>query len=154
MDDRSKICPKCQDDYSQEVQICVDCGAPLVTYEEFAKRFDPLEPSDELIVVGASPGGAIKDIARLLNDAGIRTFVQLAQVDPHGGMQRSQFIVAVEPVSEDESRGIVEAYWRSLSPDEHDADLVNKGGDEHCPACNGPIKDNMEECPDCGIMFG
>ncbi len=72
------ICPKCEYEYVKGIEVCADCGMPLVPVEDFEKHL--VGPSDFKIVYTTDAQYEAEMLKANLDGAGIETQI-LGQKD-------------------------------------------------------------------------
>lgn len=71
------ICPKCEYEYVEGIEVCADCGATLIPVEEFEGNL--LHPSDWLVITTAAEQYEAEMLKANLESAGIETLIYSKQ---------------------------------------------------------------------------
>lgn len=157
-----KVCPTCEGEYLPSVEVCRDCGLPLVWEGEARKPPGDeelvLAPAEGLVVLRETDLGWARGLGRALAAAGIPH-----RLDPPGtraaeGRPGSGARWAVLVGSADAARATeVDAeYARSELPDlgVGPSELGAAPSEDCCPACGEPVLGDAGECAGCGLVFG
>ncbi|HWM92170.1 MAG TPA: hypothetical protein VN493_15505 [Thermoanaerobaculia bacterium] len=151
-----KVCPDCGSEFQQWVEMCVDCGKPLVhpAQIEPRKREPSLIPADRVHLRTAPPSW-IQALSEDLDRAGIEHWIQESDKKDKNRGDRSLYVAledweAACPI--DDSRYELEV---------PDADMLTEAvfedpEDPHrtCPACGERQQEGAIECPECGLALG
>ena len=164
-----KYCPKCRDEYRQEVEICATCALPLVLGADLAameksgsrrKRKGPLTPDDELVVIFQGSLADLKHLKSLLEaeQIGVMISKEGGGCASGGCAPKFQLQVRQEEVP-DALQVLAEEHRRATVLAEHDAAhagaVFNPEAEEAvCPACGFGFATTTTTCPDCGLCFG
>lgn len=149
----NKICPDCEAEFLPHIEKCADCGAVLLTFEEYKKAQEEKKRVEEKILentVVAREGdlGWMTELRAVLIDAGIPCTVH-SDVGCKKGCCGSECRLLVQ--SEDLERALerIEEYYMEVSPElRASRELISEG---KCPACGSSVGTDERECRDCGL---
>ena len=150
-------CPSCRTDYRPEIDVCYDCGEPLVdrddeepepqTEHDKADEGDVI-PEGFVPVFGASLARDLTPLADALIAAGIDCRIRDVR---HGSHVTGYRIL----VHEDQRGTATEIIQQEAAPEEGAQDLgagFEPGrGYLRCPACQTELPNGAPECPECGL---
>jgi len=151
-----KICPDCRYDYQPHVENCANCGAALLTREEYARRQEERRQCEEKALEDpvAVREGDIRWIGELhgvLIDSGIPSRV-LTDPGCAGGCRGHASRLAVSRQDAERAHRRIEDYFAELHPEVRvSQELMSEG---KCPACGYAVEGAAAECPDCGLTLG
>jgi hypothetical protein len=157
-----KVCPECRVEYRPEAEVCADCRVPLVPAEALPpeEELEGFPPAAQLECVRVAPLAWMEALARGLQERGVTLRVEraLAEDAPEG--QRADVFGDVAQLfglyvrSEDLAlaRELDASIASQLVPDE--AEALEEGEVEACPACGAALPADGLECADCGLSFG
>jgi len=166
-----KYCPKCRDEYRQEMETCAVCALPLILGAELAameknksgsrrKRKGALTPDDQLVVISQASLADLKHLMALLEAEHIGAMIRKdGQGCASGGCApKFQLLVRQEEI-QDALQVLAEEHRRACALAEHDAThaeaVFNPEAKEAvCPACGFAFVTTTTTCPDCGLCFG
>ncbi|OGR00979.1 MAG: hypothetical protein A2505_04120 [Deltaproteobacteria bacterium RIFOXYD12_FULL_55_16] len=164
-----KYCPKCRDEYRQEMEICATCALPLVLGADLAvreksasrrSRKGPLTPDDHLLVIFQAALAELKHLKALLEADQIGVMISKdSQGCASGGCApKFQLLVRQEEV-QDALLILAEEHHRATVLAEHDATHAEavfnpEAMEAVCPACGFAFATTTTTCPDCGLCFG
>ena len=165
-----KYCPKCRDEYREEIEQCATCAIPLVWGRELAaslaggrsrkNRKGSLTADDHLVVIFQGSLADLKHLKDLLEAEQIG-----AMISKEGGgcasggcAPKFQLQVRQEEV-QDALQVLAEEHRRATVLAEHDATHAEAVFDTEaeeavCPACGFAFATTTTTCPDCGLCFG
>jgi hypothetical protein len=86
------ICPKCEYEYIESVQVCPDCGTKLITNEDFEGNL--VHPSDWCVACTCGSNIEAEMMKTNLESAGIETLV-LSQSDRNFPVDGNMKIIKV-----------------------------------------------------------
>jgi hypothetical protein len=150
-----RICPDCSCDYLSHVETCVDCGTPLISLEENARRQEERKLCMEKTLenpVAVREGDLrwIEELSGVLIDSGIPCRVDADPTCRKGCCGAACRLL----VSEKDAGGAnarIEAYFSEVHPEiRASQDLISQG---KCPACGHSVEPAAVECPDCGLTL-
>jgi hypothetical protein len=162
MSERYKECARCGSEFVLRVESCLDCGGPLTEVDprmatagsspaEAPPPAEVDEPAlgrgDEPTLVCREPLQDVRELASLLDDAGIRC--DLLAPEPGDAQKRYSLFAAAADLPA--AREIQRRYFATLVPEA--ASLVDLDVDG-CPACGTPRAAGAVECPECGLTIG
>ncbi|HIJ91743.1 MAG: hypothetical protein OEV89_13775 [Desulfobulbaceae bacterium] len=166
-----KYCPKCREEYRQEIEICATCALPLILGADLAameknkgnsrrNRKGALTPDDHLVVIFQGSLADLKHLKGLLEVEQIGAMIskEAGGCASGGCAPKFQLQVRQEEVR-DALQVLAEEHRRATVLAEHDATHVeavfNPEAEEAiCPACGFAFATNTTTCPDCGLCFG
>lgn len=152
---RNKICPVCEVEYLPHIEKCTDCGAVLLSHEEY-KRAQAEKKRVAAEAIGKSAvvrEGDLKWLGELydvLINAGIPCSV-VSDLGCNKGCcgDKCQLIVSAEDVERAQER--ITEYYLEIHPELRASHELAKQG--KCPACGSPVSPDDTECPDCGLAL-
>jgi len=153
MESAYKVCPGCQSEFLPSVEVCGDCGLPLVWEGAADPRGDEdlvLSSREGLVLVREAELGWATGLAKALAREGIPH-----RLDPGApGGPAVRWAVSVGAADADRAQAVDAAYARSELPDLQDAHPPEVSASEDaCPACGEPVGGEAAECPGCGLVF-
>lgn len=165
-----KYCPKCRDEYRQEIETCATCALPLVLGADLAarernrggsrlQRKGALTPDDHLVVISQSALNELKHLKELLEAEQIGAMISKDSHACGGGCApKFQLQVRQEEV-QDAMQVLAEEHHRATVLAEHDATHAeavfnSEAREAVCPACGFAFATTTTTCPDCGLCFG
>lgn len=157
-----KVCPECRVEYRLDAEVCADCRVPLV-HAEAAPPEEDLEgfpPASQLECVRVAPVAWMEALARGLRERGVTLRVERARAEDAPEGQRADvfgdiaqlFGLYVRSEHLELARELDASIAAQLVPDE--AEALEEGEVEACPACGAALAANVLECVDCGLSFG
>ena len=150
---QNKICPSCGAEYYPHIEKCADCGAVLISDEEYRRAQGERKQTEEKAVENAvkimeGDLNWLSEIRSVLLDAGIPCILH----SPSGcgkGCCGNTLQLKVSPEDLERSQETIEEYLMELDPDLRTArEMFGKG---KCPACGSSIGPDDRDCPDCGL---
>jgi hypothetical protein len=165
-----KICPKCHDEFLDEIAQCTDCKIPLVSSVDFkpSKTSDMLSKEElftsEMLALTEGPIAQCREMEKILARSKISCAVYPLNMSSSGNetlgtTSDMKYVVLIREAD-------LEAAKTALEGKFHD-DVAREGkgsvhrdavdleqGEITCPACGeiGPLKDG--ECQVCGLHLG
>jgi hypothetical protein len=164
-----KYCPKCREEYRQEMETCATCALPLVQGADLAamekgasrrNRKGALTPEDQLVVIFQGSLADLKHLKALLEAEQIGAMIckEGGGCASGGCAPKFQLQVRQEEVP-DALQVLAQEHHRATVLAEHDAThagaVFNPEAEEAvCPACGFGFATTTTTCPDCGLCFG
>ncbi|HME69499.1 MAG TPA: hypothetical protein VKM54_06480 [Myxococcota bacterium] len=156
MEKAYKVCPGCESEYLPSVEVCRDCGLPLVWEGEARKTVGEdglvLPPGEGLVLVRETELGWAIGLGKALARAGIPH-----RLDPGTpGSAGVRWAVSVGAADAAGAAAVDADYARSELPELETApsELGVAPPEDCCPACGEPVAGDAGECPGCGLVFG
>ena len=165
-----KYCPKCRDEYRQEIEQCATCAIALVWGRELVasvaggasrqKRKGPLTPDDHLVVIFQASMADLKHLKALLEAEQIGALISKEGGGCASGGCAPKFQLQVRQEEVQEALQVLaEEHRRATVLAEHDATHAGavfnpEAGEAVCPACGFGFVTTTTTCPDCGLCFG
>lgn len=157
----AKLCPECLCEFRASVEICSDCGVPLVHPDEVAEDVgdEDLPGIGELVPIRVAAVPWIRGFSELLQDAGIahRVGPPPEPAQKSGAERRSHDLgmaLYVLPEDQERARVLDGEYLRSQIPDAGAEPEERQHDDgERCPACGESVSSDDAECGSCGLPF-
>ena len=122
---------------------------PADTPEGESATVAPEEPERHMVTVAYM--GALddcKDVMTVLEEAGVPSTLNVADLVRPDLRSRGYYVVAVEPGLHDKARAAIDAQFRE------EFNLAQPEAEEPvCPACGTAIAVDAASCPDCGLNF-
>lgn len=143
-DEALRICPRCEAHFMPHAQTCTDCHISLLDKADYEKRFEPLEPSDDLVVVMSGEPGWVKRVAKAVSRAGVRTYIEVIGPED-GGYGHYACSLHVRPEHAAAALKTYRAEIGGAAIEEVEEHILN------CPACGQPRKVGLSYCPECGL---
>lgn len=151
----NRICPDCHEEYLPHIEKCADCGALLVSFQEYEKAEKEkkrlMEKSIENEVTVRD--GDLKWLGELytvLIEAGIPCTVRSDALCTKSCCgDKCRLVVAPEDVERAHER--IESYFIEKHPEARTSSEM--AGEGKCPACGSPVDPGDRECPDCGLLL-
>lgn len=152
---RIKMCPDCGTEYFAHIRNCSDCGAVLLSPEQYKrareeKRRLRKEALENAVVIREGDPEWMDELYNVLIDSGIPCAVH-ADAGCNKGCcgNTCRLTVSLRDVERAQER--IEGYFMEMHPEIREAnELVTKG---KCPACGSPVGTDAVECPDCGLTL-
>ncbi|NJD56257.1 MAG: hypothetical protein FIA94_07625 [Nitrospirae bacterium] len=150
---RNKVCPVCRTEYYPHIEKCSDCGALLLSPEEFVRAQEERKLAEETVVgtvVKVLEGDLnwMSELRTVLLDAGIPCNIQ-SDAGCRKGCCGNTVQLTVAPEDFKRAQETIEEYLMELDPDLRIArEMFGKG---KCPACGSSFGPDARECPDCGL---
>jgi hypothetical protein len=152
---RNKICPDCETEYLPHIGKCADCGAVLLSHEEYKKA---QEEKKRLMATAIENSAVVREgdlkwlgeLYTVLINAGIPCTVT-SDADCNKGCcgNECRLIVSKEDLEKAQER--VTEYYREMHPELRAShELASQG---RCPACGSPVGASDTECSDCGLTL-
>lgn len=152
---RNKICPHCEVEYLPHIERCADCGAVLLSHEEFERAKEEKQRVMAEAVKNAAVvrEGDLKWLGELYNvliNAGIPCTVVSDEGCNKGCCgSKCQLIVSADDLQRAQER--ITEYYMEVHPElQASHEMVRQG---RCPACGSPVGADAAECPDCGLAL-
>lgn len=164
-----KYCPKCRDEYRQEIDTCAACkltlvlGTDLLAMEKNSfrrNRKGPLTPDDQLVVIFQGSLADLKHLKTLLEAEQIGAMISKEGGGCSTGGCAPKFHLQVRQEElPDALQVLAEEHRRATVLAEHDTahaeSVFNPEAKEAvCPACGFGFATTTTTCPDCGLCFG
>lgn len=158
-----KICPRGHGEFQPRLTSCPDCGAALqltATVEPPPRVADELPPAHELSCVERGDPRALREIAELLQSAGLSCRIDAYPPDqpirlggPRGSGVATGFGLYVRHADVEPAKQLHTQYLRRTLP-EATSHAVAAGTELHeCPACGEPLAEAARDCGECGLEF-
>jgi len=157
-DDPDKVCPECGGEYQSTVDVCIDCGVPLVLPEAIAERdARELRLRPGLVYVRTAPILWIRDLAADLAQANVPY-----AIDRHAARDEGLLSLFVQrkgwkaTVPLDAARRRIDPLEADDEPEE-DAPEADEPEESEpadykvCPECGGEFRLEIVRCPDCDV---
>ncbi|MEW6584218.1 MAG: hypothetical protein AB1442_01255 [Nitrospirota bacterium] len=151
---RNKICPDCKVEYQPHIERCADCGAVLLSHEEYRqaeeeKRRVMAEAIENAVVVKEGDLKWLGELYNVLIKAGISCTVTSDAGCKKGCRPKCMLIVSKEDFERAQER--IHEYYMEIHPELRASnELISHG---RCPACGSPVGDSDKECSDCGLTL-
>jgi hypothetical protein len=157
----AKLCPECLSEFLATVEVCSDCGVPLVHPDEVGDDTDgeDLPAIGELVPIRVASIPWIQGLSELLQDAGVahRVGPPPEPAEKAGAERRSHDLgmaVYVLPEDQQEAMRMDAEHLRAQIPEASEAeDHAPGNGGEGCPACGEAVSAEDQECSSCGLPF-
>jgi hypothetical protein len=161
-----KLCPECHTEYYPHIERCADCGALLLSPEDYqaakeVKQEEKKVQEQEEIsnyegleapVVAVRQGSIkwIDELFSVLIDANINCLVNADDGCKKGGCGSTcRLLVSFKDFKK--AHELIEEYCRQIHPEiEASEELFRQG---KCPACGSPVGQGASECADCGLTL-
>ncbi len=152
---RNKICPHCEIEYLPHIGKCADCGAVLLSHEEYQRALEEkkrlaAKAIEDSAVVREGELKWLDELHKVLLDSGIPSTITS---DPccSKGSCRSRFQLIVSKEDRERAQERITEYFREIHPELRASYELSKQG--KCPACGSPVRADDTECPDCGLAL-
>ena len=168
IDNELMYCPKCQDEYRPEVQMCVSCSTNLISGSEMRRliagstgqktEMVAISQNDSLVVLQSGPLRDMKSIQRLLQDNHIPAMLYKDD-QCSGGCCGPEVQLHIRLQDLSSAREVLQAeYARSTGIQEYETASVDavfdpQAAEVSCPACGHLFTPSDGTCPDCGLQF-
>jgi hypothetical protein len=152
---RNKICPECKVEYLPHIEKCADCGAVLLSHEEYKQAQEEKKRLMAKAVENTAVvrEGDLKWLGKLYNvliDAGIPCSV-ISGAGCNKGCRGNKCELVVSAEDLERARERIEEYYMEIDPEFRAAsELINQG---KCPACGSPVGAGENVCADCGLTL-
>jgi hypothetical protein len=158
-----KMCPRCEEEYTLVMERCVDCDVALVSPDQMppVEDADPAEfpPASELFYLRVAPLPWIQALSNGLEEAGVGHRVEPGSLtDPPDGQRPETFgdvdLFALYVLPEDAPAAseLDSQIAARVLPGE--AEELQEGEEDACPACGAKLSAEATACPDCGLGLG
>lgn len=155
MTDNTKICVQCGAEFVASADQCSDCGGRLVSAQAKDVPFEPLDDSQELVLIRVDSRSWVNDLARVLDERGVQSAIRLHESPTACGGKGFKWMLLVRQADVEKAAQIDREYWLQHAPQESDVEVEASMADVgKCPACGGEIGEGAEECPSCGLWLG
>lgn len=151
-----KVCPGCEAEYLPSLEVCRDCGLPLVWEGEACEPRGEeglvLPPGESLVLVREAELGWAMGLARALAAEGIPH-----RLDPvPRAVSGARWAVRVGAPDAPRAVAVDAEYARNELPDMSEApsELDATPSEDRCPACGEAFSGDAGECAECGLVFG
>ncbi len=157
------FCPQCRAEFLEGVTRCQSCQVDLVdsipdedifaSTEAMARALAGREL--EAVVVGHHV--ALRETQKALTDARIPSVIAGEAGEVEAGLH-NRFFLMVEAARLEEARAFFHRRWSQGLEDE--GVMIATAADPAttatgvCPACQSPVPDESQECPECGLFLG
>ena len=164
-----KYCPKCNDEYRAEIEMCAACQVQLITGSEIidkearrkrrTEQRDELTAADDIVVVHQAALADVRHLAALFKVEYIESLISGDESSCGKGCCAPKYYLNVRredaPVA---LRILQEEYHRTTALAGHGADNIDgvfdqDAGEAQCPACGSEFATTTTTCPDCGLCF-
>jgi ribosomal protein L32 len=152
--DQDKICPVCEIEYMPHIEKCADCGAVLLSHEEYRRAQEERkrlteEAIENAVVVRKGDLKWLTELYNVLIDAGIPCTVTSDGCNK--GCRGAQCSLIVSPEDVEKAQERIAEYYMEMHPELRVSnELISQG---KCPACGSPVSAGDIECPDCGLTL-
>ncbi|MBI5557904.1 MAG: hypothetical protein HY885_09720 [Deltaproteobacteria bacterium] len=171
IDPELKYCQKCQDEYRADIEICAECGSPLLTGSEMlaaARRGNErrdagdsgLGQGEELVAIHKGQLNEIKAIEKELKAENIDAIITGDEKSCQKNCCPSTFYLQVRRVDAMDASAVVQSYIdKTTALSQHDMSHCDavfnpEARQAVCPACGFKFQTTTTTCPDCGLCFG
>ncbi len=166
-----KYCPRCDEEYREEMTRCVHCEIALVTGSEkliqeqnkdrkLASRSMELTSDDELTNIRKGPLGDMKHLQNVLAAEKIPSLLAGEKGNcGKGGCGGGDVYLQIRMEDgEDAMAVLAREFKRTTALDDHDLSHIHAVYDlgteqTTCPACGFAFATESRACPDCGLCF-
>ena len=151
----NKICPDCEIEYMPHIAKCADCGAELLSHEEFSQLQEEKKRLAAKAIENAAVvrEGDLKWLGVLYNvliNAGIPCTV-ISDAACNKGRCGNTCRLLVSDEDFERARDRIAEYYREIDPELRAShELISQG---KCPACGSPVGASDHECYDCGLTL-
>lgn len=169
-DPAMNYCPKCGDEYRQDIGTCGICEIPLIggeqrieSYLQARKKYDErsmeISPEDDLVVIRKGALKDIKQIKKILGEHRIPSIIAGDEANCGKGCCGPEMYLQVKngdvPAA---SELLALDFIKNTAVDVDDliqAEAFFDAGAKEtvCPACNCKFSPTVGACPDCGLCF-
>jgi len=168
-----KYCPRCDDEYREDIEYCVGCKIRLITGEEKLARLSESREKMESRATGISAQDALVRIHRgilselkhfeeLFAAENIATLIEGDERSCGKNCCPSVFYMLVRHEDAMDAMVILQREFKRLTGlDEHtpvsshaEAVFDPEAGEATCPACGCTFSTSITTCPDCGLCLG
>lgn len=149
-------------EYRLSAEVCADCRVPLVHAESLPaeEALEDFPPVDQLACVRVAPLAWIQALSMGLQEQGVTLRVERARAEDAPDGQRADvfgeagqlFGLYVRSEQLALARELDGSIAALLLPE--DAEPLEEGEVDACPACGELLPDDALECPGCGLGFG
>lgn len=165
-----KYCPKCDEEYREEIISCAACNVELISGSEKLRLEDEakakrtsrsmeISADDEITNIRKGPLGEMKQLQKLLATQSIPSLVVGEKSNCGKGCCGSDFYLQIKVSDGAEATEVLaQEFKRTTALDSHDlrnAHAVFDTGalSSTCPACGFTFPTTESTCPDCGLCF-
>lgn len=165
-----KYCPRCQDEYRADIEICASCSVELLTGRQvleleekkkakLAGRSMEIQAGDDLVDIRKGAVLEIKQIQALLARLGFPTLIASDSQSCGKGCCGTDVILRARRTDTEEIFAIFQReYIEATALHDHDISLTGSvfnpaEGQATCPACGHSFSTQSNTCPDCGLCF-
>jgi hypothetical protein len=151
-----KVCPGCEGEYLPSVEVCRDCGLPLVWEGDARKPRGGeglvLPHGEGLVLIREAELGWAMGLGRALAGEGIPHRLDPATRAGSG----ARWAVWVGAQNASRAAEVDAEYARSELPDVGAAPSEQgvTPSEDRCPACGEALAADAGECAECGLVFG
>lgn len=166
-----KYCPRCDEEYREEMTTCVSCEVSLITGTEklaveeerahkLASRSMELSSDDELADIRKGPLGEMKQLQTILAAKNIPSLIAGEKgTCGKGCCGGGEVFLRIRMEDGQEAMAVLaHEFKRTTALDSHDLSNIHavydRGAEETtCPACGFTFSTDSNTCPDCGLCF-
>jgi hypothetical protein len=151
----NKICPDCEIEYVPHIEKCADCGAVLLSHEEYKRAQEEKKRLMEKAVenMAVVREGDLKWLGELYNvliNAGVPcTVISDAGCNKGCCGDNCKLVVSRKDLERAQER--IAEYYMELHPELRASNELARRG--KCPACGSPVGAVDTECSDCGLTL-
>lgn len=158
-----KVCPTCGEEYTLVMERCADCDVALVSPDQLPSEqdADPAEfpPASELFYLRVAPLPWIQALSNGLEEAGVPHRVEPGKLaDPPDGQRPETFgdvdLFALFVLPEDAPAASELDSQIAARVLPHEAEDLQEGEEDACPACGTRLSAEATTCADCGLGLG
>jgi len=152
--DNNKICPVCEAEYLPHIDKCADCGAVLLSSDEYRhaqeeKKRLMAKAIENAAVVRKGDLKWLGELYTVLINAGIPCTVISDAGCKKGCRPKCLLVVSSENLERAQER--IAEYYMEIHPELRASnELISQG---KCPACGSPVGTGDKECSDCGLKL-
>ncbi len=165
-----KYCPRCDEEYREEIVSCASCNIELISGSEkllmeesarrkLASRSMEISADDELANIRKGPLGDMKHLQALLATQNIPSLVVGEKGSCGKGCCGGDLYLQIKVADGAEATEILaQEFKRTTALDSHDLSTAHAVYDtgaisSTCPACGFTFSTTESTCPDCGLCF-
>lgn len=165
-----KYCPRCQDEYRADIEMCASCEVVLMTGRELlemeqrkkemlAGRSMEIQAGENLVDIRKGSVLEMKQVQTMLARQGFPSLIAGDSQACGKGCCGTDVRLQVRREDIQEIAAIFQReYIEATALHEHDisfADAVYNpaAGESTCPACGHTFSSRSNTCPDCGLCF-
>lgn len=166
-----KYCPRCDDEYREEMETCVSCEIALITGSEkliqeqkkndkLTSRSMELSSDDNLVNIRKGPLGEMKQLQTILAAEKIPALIAGEKGNcGKGCCGGGEVYLQIRMEDGDDAMAVLaHEFKRTTALDSHDLSNIHavydRGAEQTtCPACGVAFSTDSSTCPDCGLCF-